>query len=236
MNNRTLSVQFCSSRVVLTIRHPDGADDSDLHLFLLPHKLHAKSIACDLKMLHVRFGATFSEDIVQARLSPSHHSITFIQMTHQCAGIPTTEFKDVKSAHSTGRLLSSGPPSSLRCVRYHCALQCVSAPSSAYNRRHTRHTAATEDQEFRLVRMRKVVSRAVPLHPCSSYIIQGCDDDMPLPLFTAFVARVTLIPFSRHSRSSLSRYVVRFCQLNVRIVQFRIVPIPRLHSTPTTST
>jgi hypothetical protein len=95
--------QFCSSSGVLVIRHRDGAGDATLRSFLSSHKFYAKGIATDLKMLHQKFGDTFSdniEDIARTRLSPYGHSLNFVQMTMQFAGAPTAEFKDAKISTS----------------------------------------------------------------------------------------------------------------------------------------
>lgn len=91
--------QFCSSKGVIIVRHPDGNGNQLLENFLSTHKFYAKGIHNDKKMLMAKFGRNFAEnieDIAKTRLVTYGHSENFKQMTIQFAGQPTAEFKDIR--------------------------------------------------------------------------------------------------------------------------------------------
>lgn len=91
--------QFCTSKGVLVIRHPKGPGHDTLRAFLKSHKFYGKGIVNDKKMLFLKFGDTFEEnieDIAKTRLRPYGYSENFNEMTCQFAGIPTAQFKDIR--------------------------------------------------------------------------------------------------------------------------------------------
>lgn len=91
--------QFCSSKRVLIIRHPNGPGNELLQKFLSTHNFFAKGASNDKKQLKLKFGEDFHqniEDIAQTRLTPYGYSENFMQMTYQFAGKPTADFKDIR--------------------------------------------------------------------------------------------------------------------------------------------
>lgn len=91
--------QFCSSKRVLIVRHPNGPGNEILQKFLSAHHFFAKGASNDKKQLKLKFGQDFHqniEDIAQTRLVPYGFSENFMQMTYQFAGKPTADFKDIR--------------------------------------------------------------------------------------------------------------------------------------------
>ncbi|KAH0785486.1 3'-5' exonuclease family protein [Histomonas meleagridis] len=91
--------QFCSSKGVLIIRHPDGPGNEDLCNFIKNNKFYGKGMWNDFIHLKQKFNFDFHslqniEDIAKTRLVPYHYSENFREMTIQFAGKPTDEFKN----------------------------------------------------------------------------------------------------------------------------------------------
>ncbi|KAH0792520.1 3'-5' exonuclease family protein [Histomonas meleagridis] len=87
-NDEIAANEIVSEKELLNVRKP---------------KLLDRSMVNDKKQLRKKFNSTFSEnleDIAITRLIPYGHSENFVHMTHQFAGIPKAEFKDIKITKS----------------------------------------------------------------------------------------------------------------------------------------
>lgn len=96
--NELCLFQFCTSKGVLVVRHPNGPGNRILLEFLQHNKFFGKGMHNDFMHLTEKFNVDFKEemeDIAMTRLIPYHYSENFMEMTLQFAGEPTDCFKNV---------------------------------------------------------------------------------------------------------------------------------------------